>query len=157
MLQWMRGCLPLRMAHLQKCVYPRPWHNPWQFTSHGPNMFFNPEVRAFCFLCWEIIQYGITSHTTCLQRQKPIWYQVMPCFVLYICDLKVLLSISGDPELFHAKYIAHCTNVDTKLTDTDVVSMARLASNVKKSALICAVDLDSETITYQTLNYSPTS
>lgn len=61
----------------------------------------------------------------------------------------------GDPDLYHAQYIAVCRVKWDNMTDTEVVQMARLASNVKKTVLICTVDLETEEVSYYKLNYNP--
>lgn len=66
-----------------------------------------------------------------------------------------ILRYSGDPELYHAKFVAVCQQSTDSLTPTDVVQIARLASNVKKTALMCNVDPDSERVTYTKLDYNP--
>lgn len=72
-------------------------------------------------------------------------------------SILVILSIllfAGDPDLYHAKYIAICQQSADELHPTDVVQIARLASNVKKTALLCKVDLATEQILYAKLDYN---
>lgn len=48
-----------------------------------------------------------------------------------------LLS-SGDPLRFHAHFIALCLPMDEKLPICDLLAIARLGSNVKKTVLLCS-------------------
>ncbi|TRY93841.1 hypothetical protein DNTS_023765 [Danionella cerebrum] len=48
------------------------------------------------------------------------------------------LVYPGDPLRFHAHYIALCVSMDEELPLCDVLAIARLGSNVKKTILLCS-------------------
>lgn len=45
---------------------------------------------------------------------------------------------TGDPLRFHAHFIALCVGMDTATPLCDVLAMARLGSNVKKTVVLCS-------------------
>lgn len=49
---------------------------------------------------------------------------------------------SGDPLRFHAHFIALCLTLDESLPLLDVLAVARLGSNVKKTVLLCSPGTD---------------
>ncbi|XP_055871790.1 tRNA-splicing endonuclease subunit Sen34-like [Biomphalaria glabrata] len=50
------------------------------------------------------------------------------------------LVYPGDPARYHSHYIAICKNQYDETPSLEIVSYGRLASNVRKTALICSVD-----------------
>ena len=86
--------------------------------------------------------------TTRLQVQIPclfvLWREVSAsccCFLL-----------SGDPLRFHAHFIAVCLDLDESLPLSDVLTVARLGSNVKKTVLLCSPA--EEEVLYTSLQWS---
>ncbi|XP_067275393.1 tRNA-splicing endonuclease subunit Sen34 [Pseudorasbora parva] len=55
------------------------------------------------------------------------------------------LVYPGDPLRFHAHFIALCISVDEELPLCDILAIARLGSNVKKTVLLCSPLSPSET------------
>ena len=53
------------------------------------------------------------------------------------CSLS-FMSPSGDPLRFHAHFIAICVGADEPVCVLDVLAVARLGSNVKKTVLLCS-------------------
>lgn len=48
------------------------------------------------------------------------------------------LVYPGDPLRFHAHYIALCVSLDEEMPVCDILAIARLGSNVKKTVLLCS-------------------
>lgn len=48
------------------------------------------------------------------------------------------LVYPGDPLRFHAHYIALCVSLDEEMPVSDILAIARLGSNVKKTVLLCS-------------------
>lgn len=63
------------------------------------------------------------------------------------------LSSSGDPLRFHAHFIALCLPADKSICLLDVLAVARLGSNVKKTVLFCSPGQEGE-ILYTSLQWS---
>ncbi|XP_050921543.1 tRNA-splicing endonuclease subunit Sen34 isoform X2 [Lates calcarifer] len=63
------------------------------------------------------------------------------------------LIYPGDPLRFHAHFIAICLSLDESLCLLDVLAIARLGSNVKKTVLLCSPGLDG-TMVYTSLQWS---
>uniref|UniRef100_A0A8C1MDF2 tRNA-splicing endonuclease subunit SEN34 n=1 Tax=Cyprinus carpio TaxID=7962 RepID=A0A8C1MDF2_CYPCA len=62
------------------------------------------------------------------------------------------LVYPGDPLRFHAHFIALCISVDEELPLCDILAIARLGSNVKKTVLLCSpVEGD---VVYSSLQWS---
>ncbi|XP_058607413.1 tRNA-splicing endonuclease subunit Sen34 isoform X2 [Onychostoma macrolepis] len=55
------------------------------------------------------------------------------------------LTSAGDPLRFHAHFIALCISMDEELPLCDILAIARLGSNVKKTVLLCSPRSRSET------------
>ncbi|XP_048024906.1 tRNA-splicing endonuclease subunit Sen34 [Megalobrama amblycephala] len=55
------------------------------------------------------------------------------------------LVYPGDPLRFHAHFIALCISMDEELPLSDILSIARLGSNVKKTVLLCSPQSRNET------------
>ncbi|XP_056095354.1 tRNA-splicing endonuclease subunit Sen34 [Rhinichthys klamathensis goyatoka] len=55
------------------------------------------------------------------------------------------LVYPGDPLRFHAHFIALCISMDEELPLCDILAIARLGSNVKKTVLLCSPQSRSET------------
>ncbi|MCJ8733149.1 hypothetical protein PDJAM_G00219770 [Pangasius djambal] len=70
------------------------------------------------------------------------------------------LVYPGDPLRFHAHFIALCLPMDEKLPLCDVLAIARLGSNVKKTVLLCSPQDTSESgeeieeVVYSSLQWS---
>ncbi|XP_056138907.1 tRNA-splicing endonuclease subunit Sen34 [Lampris incognitus] len=62
------------------------------------------------------------------------------------------LVYSGDPLRFHAHFIAVCLSLDESVCSSDVLVLARLGSNVKKTVLLCSPGQDE--VTYTSLQWS---
>ncbi|XP_070533978.1 tRNA-splicing endonuclease subunit Sen34-like [Ptychodera flava] len=56
------------------------------------------------------------------------------------------LIYPGDPFLFHSYYVAVCLPFAKKLSALDVVAYGRLASNVKKTVLLCSLNENDEVV-----------
>lgn len=67
--------------------------------------------------------------------------------------LSLSLSPSGDPLRFHAHFIAVCLAADKAVGLLDVLAVARLGSNVKKTVLLCSPAEDGA-VTYTSLQWS---
>lgn len=67
--------------------------------------------------------------------------------------LPLSLSPSGDPLRFHAHFIAVCLAADEAVGLLDVLAVARLGSNVKKTVLLCSPAEDGA-VTYTSLQWS---
>lgn len=63
------------------------------------------------------------------------------------------LSSSGDPLRFHAHFIAVCLPADKSICLLDVLAVARLGSNVKKTVLFCSPGQEGEVL-YTSLQWS---
>lgn len=62
-------------------------------------------------------------------------------------------SLSGDPLRFHAHFIAVCLSADESIFLLDILAVARLGSNVKKTVLLCSPGPDTD-ILYTSLQWS---
>lgn len=62
-------------------------------------------------------------------------------------------SSSGDPLRFHAHFIAVCLTLDESVCLLDVLTVARLGSNVKKTVLLCSPAPDGP-VSYTSLQWS---
>ncbi|XP_062328685.1 tRNA-splicing endonuclease subunit Sen34 isoform X1 [Osmerus eperlanus] len=62
------------------------------------------------------------------------------------------LVYPGDPLCFHAHFIAVCLDLDECLPVSDVLTVARLGSNVKKTVLLCSPA--EEEVLYTSLQWS---
>ncbi|XP_058489120.1 tRNA-splicing endonuclease subunit Sen34 isoform X2 [Solea solea] len=63
------------------------------------------------------------------------------------------LVYPGDPLRFHAHFIAVCLSLDESVCLLDVLAVARLGSNVKKTVLLCSAATDG-TVLYTSLQWS---
>ncbi|XP_069566533.1 tRNA-splicing endonuclease subunit Sen34 isoform X2 [Brachyistius frenatus] len=63
------------------------------------------------------------------------------------------LVYPGDPLRFHAHFIAVCLSLDEDICLLDVLAVARLGSNVKKTVLLCSPGTD-EDIRYTSVQWS---
>ncbi|XP_034021351.1 tRNA-splicing endonuclease subunit Sen34 [Thalassophryne amazonica] len=63
------------------------------------------------------------------------------------------LVYPGDPLRFHAHFIAVCLTLDESVPLLDVLAVARLGSNVKKTVLLCS-PLEDGSVTYTSLQWS---
>ncbi|XP_026188054.1 tRNA-splicing endonuclease subunit Sen34 isoform X1 [Mastacembelus armatus] len=63
------------------------------------------------------------------------------------------LVYPGDPLRFHAHFIAICQSLDQPVCLLDVLTVARLGSNVKKTVLLCSPGTDGEVV-YTSLQWS---
>lgn len=61
--------------------------------------------------------------------------------------------LSGDPLRFHAHFIAVCLSEDESVCLLDVLAVARLGSNVKKTVLLCSPGPDTD-VRYTSLQWS---
>lgn len=68
------------------------------------------------------------------------------------------LVYPGDPLRFHAHFIALCISMDEELPLCDILAVARLGSNVKKTVLLCSPRSRSESVegdvVYSSLQWS---
>ncbi|XP_010901578.1 tRNA-splicing endonuclease subunit Sen34 isoform X1 [Esox lucius] len=68
------------------------------------------------------------------------------------------LVYPGDPLRFHAHFIAVCVSMDESMPLCDVLAIARLGSNVKKTVLLCSSgesqDDEREEVVYTSLQWS---
>ncbi|CAK6979952.1 tRNA-splicing endonuclease subunit Sen34 [Scomber scombrus] len=63
------------------------------------------------------------------------------------------LVYPGDPLRFHAHFIAVCVSLDESVCLLDVLAIARLGSNVKKTVLLCSPGADGG-VAYTSLQWS---
>uniref|UniRef100_A0A3P8PAV9 tRNA-splicing endonuclease subunit Sen34 n=1 Tax=Astatotilapia calliptera TaxID=8154 RepID=A0A3P8PAV9_ASTCA len=63
------------------------------------------------------------------------------------------LVYPGDPLRFHAHFIAVCVSLDESVCLLDVLAVARLGSNVKKTVLLCSPGPDAR-VCYTSLQWS---
>nr|XP_057936861.1 tRNA-splicing endonuclease subunit Sen34 [Doryrhamphus excisus] len=63
------------------------------------------------------------------------------------------LVYPGDPLRFHAHFIAVCLSADESMALLDILAVARLGSNVKKTVLLCSPQ-SSGGVTYSSLQWS---
>ncbi|XP_005462790.1 tRNA-splicing endonuclease subunit Sen34 isoform X1 [Oreochromis niloticus] len=63
------------------------------------------------------------------------------------------LVYPGDPLRFHAHFIAVCVSLDESVCLLDVLAVARLGSNVKKTVLLCSPGPDAS-VCYTSLQWS---
>ncbi|XP_042371731.1 tRNA-splicing endonuclease subunit Sen34, partial [Plectropomus leopardus] len=63
------------------------------------------------------------------------------------------LVYPGDPLRFHAHFIAVCLSLDESVCLLDVLAVARLGSNVKKTVLLCSPGVDGHVL-YTSLQWS---
>ncbi|RUS91624.1 hypothetical protein EGW08_000597, partial [Elysia chlorotica] len=63
------------------------------------------------------------------------------------------LVYPGDPARYHSHYIAVCRSQFDELPCLDLVSLGRLSSNVRKTALLCAMDRNRK-VTYTSLTWT---
>ncbi|OCT73183.1 tRNA-splicing endonuclease subunit Sen34 isoform X2 [Xenopus laevis] len=63
------------------------------------------------------------------------------------------LVYPGDPMRFHAHFIAICYPYKEEIALSDIVTAARLGTNVKKTVLLCSADQEGE-VTFTSLQWS---
>ncbi|XP_059158947.1 tRNA-splicing endonuclease subunit Sen34-like [Physella acuta] len=63
------------------------------------------------------------------------------------------LVYPGDPARYHSHYIAICKTQHEEIHCLDIVTLGRLASNVRKTALLCTVDR-SKSVVYTSLKWT---
>ncbi|GFR81673.1 tRNA-splicing endonuclease subunit Sen34 [Elysia marginata] len=63
------------------------------------------------------------------------------------------LVYPGDPSRYHSHYIAVCRSQFDEIPCLDLVSLGRLSSNVRKTALLCALDRNRK-VTYTSLTWT---
>ncbi|XP_041850166.1 tRNA-splicing endonuclease subunit Sen34 [Melanotaenia boesemani] len=107
---------------------------------------------------------------TFLQADRPIRVQEEPCCHIRYRVFRDLrgrgffltsagkfggdfLVYPGDPLRFHAHFIAICVSLDQSLRLLDLLAVARLGSNVKKTVLLCSPAPDGQ-ICYTSLQWS---
>lgn len=61
--------------------------------------------------------------------------------------------MSGDPLRFHAHFIAVCLSADESVCLLDILAVARLGSNVKKTVLLCSAGPDADVL-YTSVQWS---
>ncbi|XP_028818860.1 tRNA-splicing endonuclease subunit Sen34 [Denticeps clupeoides] len=64
------------------------------------------------------------------------------------------LVYPGDPLRFHAHFIALCISMEALTPLSDVLAIARLGSNVKKTVLLCSPQESEEDVIYTSLQWS---
>lgn len=66
------------------------------------------------------------------------------------------LVYPGDPLRFHAHFIALCMPIDEQIPICDILAIARLGSNVKKTVLLCSPQMgkDEGCVVYSSLQWS---
>lgn len=66
------------------------------------------------------------------------------------------LVYPGDPLRFHAHFIALCMPIDEQISICDILAIARLGSNVKKTVLLCSPQMgkDEGCVVYSSLQWS---
>jgi len=63
-------------------------------------------------------------------------------FILTVGALGLPLFSTGDPSRYHSFYIAVCLDHDKSLSVLDLASLGRLGTTVKKTTLLCSVDVE---------------
>ena len=88
----------------------------------------------------------LPNHYTILHQVSQILTSC-PCYV-------VSSGCPGDPLRFHAHFIAVCVALDEQLPLVDVLAVARLGSNVKKTVLLCSPGGPAAPVHYTSLQWS---
>ncbi|KAL3891555.1 hypothetical protein ACJMK2_003813 [Sinanodonta woodiana] len=63
------------------------------------------------------------------------------------------LVYPGDPARYHSFFIAVCLPHDKKISALDIISLGRLGSNVKKTAVLCSTESDGK-LCYSSLQWT---
>lgn len=77
----------------------------------------------------------------------------LSCLRLRLPPVLPPLVSSGDPLRFHAHFIAVCVESDRPVGVLDLLAVARLGSNVKKTVLLCSPVADGD-VRYTSLQWS---
>ncbi|XP_030263162.1 tRNA-splicing endonuclease subunit Sen34 isoform X2 [Sparus aurata] len=123
-----------------------------QLSTARAGLSYCPEARAFLQADWPIRE----QH----DRSWDARYQVFRDLRgrgFYLTSAGKFggdfLVYPGDPLRFHAHFIAICSSLDESVCVLDVLSAARLGSNVKKTVLLCSPGTDGR-ILYTSLQWS---
>ncbi|XP_068601466.1 tRNA-splicing endonuclease subunit Sen34 [Brachionichthys hirsutus] len=108
-----------------------------QLSTARAGLSYCPEDRAFLQANWPIRGHN--------NLQCDVRYQVFRDLRgrgFYLTSAGKFggdfLVYPGDPLRFHAHFIAVCLSVDESVCTLDVLALARLGSNVKKTVLLCS-------------------
>ncbi|KAK2846451.1 hypothetical protein Q5P01_009450 [Channa striata] len=130
---------------------------PWsalavQLSTARAGLTHCPEARAFLQADWPIREQD--------RLQCAVRYQVFRDLRgrgFYLTSAGKFggdfLVYPGDPLRFHAHFIAICLSLDESICLPDVLAVARLGSNVKKTVLLCSPRMDGA-VTYTSLQWS---
>ncbi|CAI5692407.1 unnamed protein product [Oreochromis niloticus] len=121
-----------------------------QLSTARAGLSYCPEARAF------LQAYGPTG----AEPRCDIRYQVFRDLQgrgFYLTSAGKFggdfLVYPGDPLRFHAHFIAVCVSLDESVCLLDVLAVARLGSNVKKTVLLCSPGPDAS-VCYTSLQWS---
>lgn len=73
---------------------------------------------------------------------------------LHRLDVLVCFVFPGDPLRFHAHFICVCVRADERVPLSDLLTAARLGSNVKKTLILCSPHCHGGGVTYSSLQWS---
>ncbi|XP_069029229.1 tRNA-splicing endonuclease subunit Sen34 isoform X2 [Embiotoca jacksoni] len=123
-----------------------------QLSTARAGLSHSPEDRAFLQADWPIRE---RDEPRCVAR-----YQVFRDLRgrgFYLTSAGKFggdfLVYPGDPLRFHAHFIAVCLSLDEDICLLDVLAVARLGSNVKKTVLLCSPGTDGD-IRYTSVQWS---
>ncbi|XP_029027084.1 tRNA-splicing endonuclease subunit Sen34 isoform X2 [Betta splendens] len=123
-----------------------------QLSTARSGLSYCPESRAFLQADWPIRTQG--------GSRREVTYQVFRDLRgrgFYLTSAGKFggdfLVYPGDPLRFHAHFIAICLPLEECLCLLDVLAVARLGSNVKKTVLLCSPGTDG-TVRYTSLQWS---
>ncbi|MEQ2247260.1 hypothetical protein ILYODFUR_007548 [Ilyodon furcidens] len=110
------------------------------------------EARAFLEADWPIREQDSSRRDARYQVFRDLWGRgfFLTSAGKFGGDF---LVYPGDPLRFHAHFIAVCLTLDESICMLDVLSVARLGSNVKKTVLLCSPAPDGS-VHYTSLQWS---
>ena len=71
----------------------------------------------------------------------------------YLAFMMLYFVVSGDPFLYHSYFIAVCIPYQRFLSPLDLITYGRLATNVKKTVIICSINGDDDAV-YTSLQWT---
>ncbi|XP_036937181.1 tRNA-splicing endonuclease subunit Sen34 isoform X1 [Acanthopagrus latus] len=123
-----------------------------QLSTARAGLSYCPEARAFLQADWPIRE----QHGSSCDARYQVFRDLRERGFYLTSAGKFggdFLVYPGDPLRFHAHFIAICSALDESVCVLDVLSAARLGSNVKKTVLLCSPGTDGH-ILYTSLQWS---
>lgn len=79
----------------------------------------------------------------------------LSCFLIQTQPLifRFIFSISGDPSRFHSLFVVVCRLHNEPILPTELVTLGRLGTNVKKTVVLCSED-DNGQLFYTSLQWT---